>query len=286
MSESPDRFANFDYLLRLLDDESEEIQRILRGELLSHSLELVLRQESLLRNLSDEDRINLLAKLRAIHEDLVYEAFRQVIAQSLDEIDLEKGVLILSYWDAPEISAQMLSSRLDQFADEVSGNMPRSGHPLGFIDHMNHIMFDKYFFRGNARDYYNPNNSFLHKVLETGLGLPITLSIVYMLVSRRLNFPVFGVSMPAHFILKFDNGEDQIFFDPFYRGKIYSYKTCLEYLKDIDQEAAEKILNGCNNTEIIARTLGNLKVSYSSHTLSNYRLRAVEKFASLFQSAI
>jgi regulator of sirC expression with transglutaminase-like and TPR domain len=276
---------NLDYLLQLLDDESSEIQKALREEILKHSLEIILNKDIFSEDLPAEDAEKLNQLLDQLHPELVFKAYNQLLDASLDEIDLEKSVLLLSYWHQPESSCQKLKFLLDKLADEVAEEMPHSGHPLSFIDHINKVLFQKYHFRGNSSDYYNPDNSYLHKVLETGLGIPISLSIIYILVAKRLNFPVFGVCMPAHFILKFDNGEDEIFFDPFYGGKIYSRPACLEYMKGFKVDAPEKILEGCSTLEIIKRVFRNLYLNYSSHTPEPEKLEEIEQILTLLNEA-
>lgn len=272
------------HLINLWDDESPEIRKILREELLKHGLEIVLQQDSYLQFLGGEERRRFQELLKELHFDLVLAAFSQILNHSLDEIDLEKSMLVISYWDRPEIPGQTLRGLLDKLADEVSREMPGRGHPLSFIDHINRVLFQIYHFRGNSGDYYNPDNSYLHKVLETGLGIPISLSIIYMLVCKRLNFPLYGVCMPAHFIVKFDNGEDEIFFDPFYGGKVYSRQNCLEYLQGLKAENPDEILKGCSSLDIVKRVLRNLHLNYASHTPAPEKVIEIEQMLAVLEA--
>lgn len=277
MIQSLDLKDKLNHLINLWDDESPGIRKILREELLKHGLEIILQQDFYLQSLEGEDRRRFQELLKELHFDLVLAAFAQILSYSLDEIDLEKSMLVISYWDRPDIPGQTLQGLLNKLADEVSREMPGRGHPLSFIDHINRVLFQTYHFRGNSTDYYNPDNSYLHKVLETGLGIPISLSIIYMLVCKRLNFPVYGVCMPAHFILKFDNGEDEIFFDPFYGGKVYSRQNCLEYLHGVRAENPDEILKGCSTLDIVKRVLRNLHLNYASHTPAPEKVTEIEQ---------
>lgn len=272
------------HLVNLWDDESPGMRKILREELLKHALEIVLQRDSYLQTLEAEGRQHFQELLKQLHFDLVLAAFSQILNQCLDEIDLEKSMLVLSYWDRPDIPARTLQALLNRLAEEVSRQMPVRGHPLSFIDHINRVLFQTYHFRGNSADYYNPDNSYLHKVLETGLGIPISLSIIYMLVCTRLNFPVYGVGMPAHFILKFDNGEDEIFFDPFYGGKVYSRQNCLEYLQGVKAENPEEILKGCSILDIVKRVLRNLHLNYASHTPAPEKVMQIEQMLAMLEA--
>ncbi|RMH80146.1 MAG: hypothetical protein D6681_18770 [Calditrichaeota bacterium] len=268
-------------LVRLMDDDSTEIQKIIRQEILSHALEIILNKEAYFDRLSSDEIARFTQLLQTLHLDLVKQALAGVVQSPLDEIDLEAALLVISYWDSPDVDCGAVQARLDLLAGEIACGMPFTGHPLGFIDHISQVLFGEYGFRGNLEDYYHPGNSYLHTVLETRLGIPISLSIVYMLIAKRLNFPVFGVGMPAHFILKFDNGEDEIYFDPFYGGRVYPRRACLNYLRQLKVPDPEHILRGCSNLDVFKRVLRNLHLVYSSHTIDTAKLDDIEQFLAL-----
>ncbi len=118
--------------------------------------------------------------------------------------------------------------------------------------------------------------------MKSKKGIPISLSIVYLLLAHRLNLPIYGVSMPSHFLLKFYNGEDEIFFDAFNEGKIYSRNECLRFLENAHHAEPETVLNGCDNREIVARVLRNLKVIYAFYKPDDAKLQFVEHLLSFF----
>ena len=272
------------YLFQLLDDDSAEIQRIVRQEILNNSLDVLFNKEVLAQSLADADLNAFNSLLGEMHTGIILQALSQLLEDQRQNVDLERASLALSYWDNPNVDVTRVQNRLDQLADRVFERMPQSGHPHGYIDQVNQLLFQDEGFRGNASDYYNPHNSFLARVLDNKLGNPISLCLVYLLVSRRVSFPIYGVALPAHFILKFDNGEDEIFFDPFHGGKIYSRQTCLNYLEGFDQENSEAVLKGCSNLEIISRTLRNLHLIYNSYNPDEGRLREVEGFLQLAEA--
>lgn len=272
------------HLFKLVNDDSDEIQKIVTNEIVSNSLEVILNKKFYLETLDPDDFSRFEAILRELHLPLVYRSFRRILDEAMDEIDLEKSVLLLSFWHSPAVFISDLQLQLDRIAQQIKEIIPTTGHPLSFIDHINQVLFNEYRFSGNTADYYNPLNSFLHSVLQTKKGNPISLSVLYMLVCKRLHFPVFGVCMPAHFILKFDNGEDEIFFDPFYRGKVYSRENCLNYLRQFDGYDATDILRGCGTQEILKRILRNLHLSYSSHTVDTAKMEQVEQLLSMMET--
>jgi len=190
---------------------------------------------------------------------------------------------LISYWNNAEIDIPVIVRQLDSMAEEIGSQLPISGHPLAFIDHINLFIFEKYGFRANTTDYYNPDNSFLDRVLETKKGIPITLSLLYMFISRRLQIPLAGVPLPAHFILKFDDGTDEIFFDPFYRGKIYSREECLSYLGKANTANPSEILSGCPDYQILLRMMKNIHLVYSSYKDEPQRITEIDKLLKLVE---
>lgn len=263
-------------LFKLLDDDSLEIQNILRDQLLQNASEVIFNQHRYRAQLDNFHIARFNYIVNELHFPLVKKALHQLVDSSLEDIDLEKGMLLLSYWRDNTLDTFNISGKLDQISREISIGIPLKGHPLSFLDHLNYFLFQEYNFTGNKLDYYNPDNSYLDKVLQTKKGIPITLSILYMLVASRLGMPVFGVPMPAHFILKFYNDEDEIFFDPYYGGKIYSRQICLSYLENARSENVNEILSGCSNVDIIKRVLRNLKLAYSSYEPDAKRVEEIE----------
>jgi regulator of sirC expression with transglutaminase-like and TPR domain len=171
----------------------------------------------------------------------------------------------LAYWNNPSVKVPEVISRLDQMSEEIAKNFPESGHPLSFFDHINFYLFNKYNFQGNSADFYNPDNSFIDRVLENGQGIPITLSALYIFIASRLGLPLSGIPMPAHFIVKYQADNDEIFLDPFFTGKIYSREECLQYLDQTKIEDKDQILEGCSNYEMVLRMMRNIYLVYSSY---------------------
>lgn len=265
-------------LLQLLDDESPTIQKIIETEILTNALSFTIDQEKYRNQLVNEHLAQFDELMRALNTKLVKKSLRMLKENSPDDIDLEKAMLIISKWESPGIDCNQISSKIDRMAEQISKTMPKSGHPLGIIDHLSYYIFNVVHFSGNSTDYYNPDNSFLHKLLETKKGIPISLSILYLLIANRLDIPLFGVPLPAHFILKYYRGEDEIFFDPYYQGRIYSRDVCIGYLENTNIENFDSILDGCKNIDIVTRVLKNLRLVYSSYEESPVKSSEIELF--------
>jgi regulator of sirC expression with transglutaminase-like and TPR domain len=272
-----------EHILNLLDDDSREIQKILRQAILDNSLDFIFNKNNFYEKLN-EIHCQLLDDLFLdLHFEMVFSAMQQLLTYNLEDIDLEKAVILLSYWNYPHTNLSNIVMKLDEIAEVISRSIPITGHPLSFIDSVSEYLSGNLGFRGNSTDYYNPDNSFIDKVLESKTGIPITLSIIYLLVARRLNLPVMGVPMPAHFVIKYDDGTDEIFFDPFYGGKIYSRHECLKYLKQADIEDHDKVLDGCSNFDIILRLMRNIHLVYSSYKDEPQKITQIEQLLNLVE---
>ena len=127
------------------------------------------------------------------------------------------------------------------------------------------MLFVDYGFRGNTSDYHDPRNSFLNDVIDRRVGIPITLSAIYLEVARRLKFAVQGVGMPGHFVVKCRSGDEEIFLDPFNAGSVLTRQQCRDFIGQMkleDGQSTERWLRRVTNRQILARMLTNLKVIY------------------------
>jgi regulator of sirC expression with transglutaminase-like and TPR domain len=135
------------------------------------------------------------------------------------------------------------------------------------------VLFGEEKFRGNEGDYYDPRNSFLNDVLERKLGIPITLSLVYMEVARRVGFPLFGVGMPGHFLVKYFDAEGgEVLIDPYDRGRVLTVLDCQRRLDGIyggHLPFDQGMLSAISRRQMLTRLLNNLKVCYL--TARNFR---------------
>jgi regulator of sirC expression with transglutaminase-like and TPR domain len=133
---------------------------------------------------------------------------------------------------------------------------------------LNTVLFQEEGFRGNREDYYDPRNSFINDVLDRRLGIPISLALIYMEVARRIGFPLFGVGMPGHFLLKhYDIEGRQVLIDAFNGGNVLSAKDCQRRLSEIyeGQVAFQpEFLMSVSRRQMLTRILNNLKTIYLS----------------------
>jgi regulator of sirC expression with transglutaminase-like and TPR domain len=181
------------------------------------------------------------------------------------KVALDVAALEIATIEFPGLDASAASFRLDSLAEQVRSLVAPAASGLDFIRGCNELLFDVLQFRGNEEDYYDPRNSCLNSVLMRRLGIPISLSLVYMEVARRLERHVYGVGLPGHFIVAYEDAQTRYWIDPFHRGRILSFADCCALAKEtagVDVRANPAVLAPVSNRQILVRILSNLKAIY------------------------
>ncbi|NEN96226.1 MAG: hypothetical protein F6K50_11985, partial [Moorea sp. SIO3I7] len=127
------------------------------------------------------------------------QGFYTEINQPDDQIHLAKAALYIAQEEYPDLAIDDYLNALDVMASDVEERLPEQRYPLRVIKTLNQYLYDDLGYSGNRSDYYDPGNSFLNQVIDRRTGIPITLSVVYLEVARRLDFPMVGIGMPGHF---------------------------------------------------------------------------------------
>jgi regulator of sirC expression with transglutaminase-like and TPR domain len=131
------------------------------------------------------------------------------------DLALDAAALRLARIEYPDLDPGPSLAILDSYAAELARRLSDSSGET-FVAEANHFLFDDLGFTGNAADYYNPANSCLNDVLTSKTGIPITLSVVYLEIARRLGRPVVGIGQPGHFVVQYDDGVYSTYIDPFH----------------------------------------------------------------------
>jgi regulator of sirC expression with transglutaminase-like and TPR domain len=212
-------------------------------------------------------------------------AFAAEVSKPGAEIDLARAALLAGKEEEPrECNVERCLARLDELGEQARWFLRNEElmHVAGSqVGALNDFLFGANGFKGNISEYYDPRNSMLHRVLERRLGIPITLSIVYIEVGRRAGLRVEGVGLPGHFVVRAyepDSGEG-VLVDPF-NCKVTDEEECRRRLDGI-YEGAVKLgpehLRATGTRAILGRVLGNLKAVYVQARLFQRALAAVER---------
>ena len=201
---------------------------------------------------------------------MLARAFVLLVGQEVEDerIDLVRAALTIAQTEYPDVDIDAYCERIQDLARRVKRQVPDLGDPSESISALNRVLFEEEGFRGNGEDYYDPRNSFLNDVLDRKLGIPITLAVVYMEVAHRVGFPLVGVGMPGHFLLKhYDVEGREILIDPFNRGSILTAKDCQRALDEIyggQMPLQPEFLMAVSRRQVLVRMLNNLKSIYLS----------------------
>ena len=203
------------------------------------------------------------------------QSFAQLVSpvQNDEAIDLAGAALALARIEYPDLDVPSYLRRLDEMAVRVNAGLRANPCARETIAMLNRVLFEEEGLRGNRDDYYDPRNSFLNDVLDRKLGIPITLSVVFMEVARRVGLPLTGTGMPGHFLLKlYDVMSGEIIIDAFNRGRILTLGDCHSRLNEIyrgELEFQPEFLQPVTHREILTRMLNNLRQIY--FTQRNFR---------------
>src|SRR5262245_57856724 len=148
------------------------------------------------------------------------KSFVEALIKEEAQFDLAHAALLLAQHLAQSTDLTSYLVNLDKMAETVRPAVEAALSPTGKIEALNLYLFDHLRFRGNAQDYYNPNNSFLNRVLDFKRGIPISLSVIYLEMGWRLELPVWGIGMPGHFIVGWGPLDQPLYIDVFNRGQI------------------------------------------------------------------
>jgi regulator of sirC expression with transglutaminase-like and TPR domain len=245
-------------MLTLLGDEDPGVFLAIRDRLLSAgepALRL-LEQSRLHPDPAIRRRVREILNARAANQfDSEFLAF--VLSQG-EHFDLEEGVWKFTLTTHPEVNVAAFRAQLDEWAGLVRTQLGPVYGPGVAVDALNDVLFGQLGFRGNSENYFDPANSYLNRVMDRRLGIPISLSAVYLLVGRRLGLPLVGIGMPRHFICRYQTATEEIFIDPFHGGQLLSRLDCRKRLLEDSPDFDEKLLSPVSNRRILQRMIANL----------------------------
>lgn len=198
-------------------------------------------------------------------------------------VELEAGVFALARTAYPDVRDDVFVPVLDAMADGVRPELLGCEPPVA-VERLTRHLFVRMGFRGNREDYNDPDNSYFNRVLERRTGMPIALSVLLILVARRLGLPVVGVGMPTHFIAKYRDDEHEIFIDAFDGGRTFSRADANLMLVQTGFGFQPQFLEPVGETAMLVRMVRNLVVIYTQRQ-DVERLKVLQRFAERLRDA-
>ena len=264
-------------LLKLLGDEDASVYQAVREKILSYGPPAAewlrphtLSREPALRRRAQELVLRFDAQLADNH-------FLSFCLKQGEDCDLEQGAWLLAQTQYPDINVDGYKAVLDSFARDLRERLelgePRFGskgrellsaaiEPEKVLTGINQYLFSELGFTGNEENYYDPENSYLNRVLDRRTGNPINLCLVYMLLARRLHLPVTGIGLPGHFVCRFQSIARELYIDAFNRGKLLTKADCIQYLLQGNYSVRDDYLAPVSPRRMLLRICANVHQIY------------------------
>jgi regulator of sirC expression with transglutaminase-like and TPR domain len=204
--------------------------------------------------------------------------FSRIVAREDEQINLAEAALIIATEEYLRLDVEFYIDKLDRFGDQARERAAYARDTSDLISAVNATLFDDLGFEGNRVNYYDPRNSFLNEVIDRRTGIPITLTIIYMEVARRIGLSIQGVGLPGHFIAKHVSEAGEVFIDPFNGGRLLEVAAIAEHLGEVGGEELDPAsVAAATKKQILTRMLSNLLAIYAGSLDYARALSAIER---------
>lgn len=274
-------------LIELLEDPDKEVYKTVKNELVDLGTNIIPNLEEAWEKNFDsliQDRVE-----EIIHEIQFKSLLNELKLWISSPKDILEGWMIISRYQYPELKKESFESTLTNIINEAHLAIENCNSDLEKISALNTIIFSRYRFRGNVKNFHSPENSFINDVIKNRKGNPLTLSIIYMYISQKIGLPVCGINMPKHFIVGFESEHNfdidsiKFYINPFSKGTILNRQDLETFLKREKIKESSKYFSPCGNKEILKRLINNLLHSYTYRSKKE-KAEEMVKFLQLFKS--
>lgn len=252
-------------LISLLDDPDDNIYNEIKSKIISYGDDVIPHLENAWETTFDQ---LLQQRIENIIHFLQFSSIKNGLELWNNSADkkLLDGAIIIAKYQYPDLNSQTIIEYIDKLTQEVWLELTDNLTALEKIKVVNKIIFELHDFNGNTKNINSPQNSYINNVIETKRGNPITLGIIYLAVCQRLSIPVYGVNVPAHFILAYAEKKDDVLFylNIFNKGSIFFKKDIDKFLEQLKTEPKKEFYIPCNNKTIIKRLIQHLVYTYDN----------------------
>ncbi len=197
-----------------------------------------------------------------VHPAEARRQFRQYAEGEIGNADLARGALLIALEDYPHLDIEVYLRKLDDLAQRVREKCSPGEPPVFMLGHLHREMFDVDGYRGDAVSYYDPKNAYLNEVIDRRIGLPLTLSIVFLHVAAAIGLNASGVGLPGHYIVKVQFELNELYVDPFHGGATLTVGEIAAMLVDMSGgriRLESEHLRSSDARQTLARLLANLQ---------------------------
>ncbi len=215
---------------------------------------------------------------------LARSTFADLAALDESVFPLDRAALAIGLEEYPTLDIQAYLRKLDTLAMRAEVLAGENRSPGNLLESVQEVLFTQEALRGNTEDYYDPRNSYLNEVLDRRQGIPISLSVIFIEVARRVNLPIQGVGFPGHFLVKCVVNDREMLLDPFNNGRILSREDCQELLDRVYGGAVPvqpAYLKPMEKRAIVTRMLFNLKAIFYQKEENQKALAVIDQILML-----
>jgi regulator of sirC expression with transglutaminase-like and TPR domain len=212
-------------------------------------------------NLMEHQARQLKQLAQAVHHRRVENDLAKMMEKSDGEIDLFHAALLVALLDNDEVDVDGYREELDRMAREISKALPAQADDAVKLAALNRYLFDEHGFHGSRGEYYHRSNSYVNEVLDDREGLPITLSVIYIELARKIGLKIVGVGLPGHFVVRYEpaDGDPQLI-DVYERGQVIPRAVAERQVREIEQRPpTDTDFAAASKRAIIVRILHNLR---------------------------
>lgn len=262
-------------LISLLDDDDQEVANMVEKKIKSLGAMMI----PFLTN-QWQSSFNPLQQKRI--EEIVQELqFKQLVEQlgewkNSESEDLLKGMWLIATYLHPDLSLQKFREQFNDLYFEAWLAFKPEMHPTDQIKTLNHVFFTKLKFGYNTKNLHSTANSMLNTVMDSKMGNPISLCVIYMLIAQRLNVPIYGVNLPNLFVLTYKTEQLQFYINVFNKGLVFAKNDIDNFIAQLKLPPTESFYQPCSNLDIIKRVLRNLIFAYEKTSETDHQA-AIEK---------
>lgn len=265
---------NIKAMIRLLDDPDNEIYSHISSELIAIGRDVVPLLEEAWSGAFDP---LLQERIEAIVHHIQFYTLKQDLTNwaAASATDLLTGTLLIARYQYPDLDEEKVRATLNKLRKDIWLELNENLTPQEQVLIINKVLFEIHGFAGNTANFHAPQNSFINTVLETKKGNPLLLSIIYSILAQQLDIPIFGVNLPEHFILTYQDvrGNSPVeytypeagilfYINAFSKGNIFGKQDIDLFLKKLELKYNRIFYEPCSNVDMIRRLLRNLAFSW------------------------
>ncbi|MGA2052856.1 MAG: transglutaminase family protein [Opitutales bacterium] len=254
--------ASAEALLRLLDDTAPQV----REALLEEFRRLGEPGLGLLRQAAESGEPGLAGHARHFLRELGGE---DTVATFLEfvrsfQYELETGLLLLERTVFPALGAAETHGFLDAAAARCRQLLltPATAREKCLV--VSRVLFHEFGFRGDAENYHDPRNSFMHLVIQRRRGIPLTLCALYILVGQRCGIELEPIALPGRFMVGCFLDDEPFFIDAYERGVFRDEEDVREHFRRLEMPFEPATLMPAPVGEVLARCCRNLVNQYTA----------------------